>query len=71
MQLDLTGLRCPIPIVRLAQNIDKLEPGDEILVTSTDPAFPMDVAAWCRQTGHELLEIHEQPPYQARIRHSS
>jgi len=56
-ELDLTGLRCPVPIVRLMKAVVQLEPGDEIRASANDPAFEADVAAWCRKTGHLLIDI--------------
>ena len=54
---DLTGLKCPMPIVRLAQIIKRLERGTEIQVTADDLAFKPDVQAWIRSTGNELISL--------------
>ena len=59
-EIDLTGLRCPMPIVRLTKLMKDLDPGAEILATANDPAFCLDVEAWCHRTGHELLELSEE-----------
>lgn len=59
--LDLSGLRCPLPIVRLNTAVKALSPGDELEVTATDPAFELDVQAWCRRTGNLLLELRKTP----------
>ena len=56
MELDARGLKCPLPIVRLTQAI-KSTSDPEIRVTSDDPAFEADVAAWCRKTGHALASL--------------
>jgi TusA-related sulfurtransferase len=55
--VDLTGLKCPLPIVKLNKFIKQVSPGDELLVKADDPAFPLDVKAWTRKTGHELVEV--------------
>jgi len=60
MELDASGLRCPLPIVRLTQAIGRLEPGNEIQVLADDPAFTPDVQAWCRKTGNTLVSTSEQ-----------
>jgi len=54
--LDLTGLKCPVPIVRLSEFIKELGEGEECVATADDLAFCLDVEAWCRKTGHELLD---------------
>ena len=53
--LDVTGLRCPLPVIRLARLARSLEKGSVITVLTTDPAAGPDIAAWCRMRGHQLL----------------
>jgi tRNA 2-thiouridine synthesizing protein A len=53
--LDVTGLRCPLPVIRLARLARSLENGSVITVLTTDPAAGPDIAAWCRMRGHHLL----------------
>ncbi len=55
-QVDARGLQCPMPIVRTAQAIRPLAPGDLLELLATDPGSTKDVAAWCRSTGHSLVE---------------
>jgi len=31
--------------------------GEDLHVIADDPAFPPDVKAWCRRTGHELVSL--------------
>ncbi|AOY00992.1 sulfurtransferase TusA family protein [Jeongeupia sp. USM3] len=54
--IDLSGLNCPLPILRTKKALATLASGQTLSVTCTDPATPTDFAAFCRQTGHELLE---------------
>ena len=56
-QIDLTGIRCPMPIVELNRCLREMEEGDELVATADDPAFCPDVEAWCRRTGHKLVDI--------------
>jgi len=58
-QYDMTGIRCPMPIVQLSQLTATRAPGDELIVAADDPAFAPDVQAWCRRTGHELVALEE------------
>jgi tRNA 2-thiouridine synthesizing protein A len=55
IELDATGLRCPLPIIRLAAAAKLATAGTVIILTSTDPAAEPDVAAWCRMRGQTLL----------------
>ena len=51
--VDARGLRCPLPVIRLAVAAKGLPAGTELTVLSTDPAAKLDVPAWCRMRGHE------------------
>jgi tRNA 2-thiouridine synthesizing protein A len=54
-ELDCRGTLCPMPVIRLRQAIDGIEPGAVIRVLATDPASVHDMPAFARNTGHELL----------------
>ena len=55
--LDLKGLVCPVPVVKIAGAIKTVEAGQVIEATATDPGILADIPAWCRSTGNELLKI--------------
>ncbi len=55
-RLDLKGLSCPLPIVKTAQAIKALGPGDLIEALATDPGSVADFTAWCKTTGNDLVE---------------
>ncbi len=57
--LDLTGLQCPLPILKAKKAIAPLAPGTVIEVLVTDPGAPDDFATWCDLSGHALLESDE------------
>ncbi len=54
--LDLKGLSCPLPIVKTAQAIKELQPGELIEALATDPGSVADFTAWSKSTGNELVE---------------
>lgn len=54
--VDARGLRCPLPVIRLAAVARDRSPGDLLTVWSTDPAARHDVPAWARMRGHVVLE---------------
>jgi tRNA 2-thiouridine synthesizing protein A len=58
--LDLKGLVCPMPIVKTAQAIKELAPGELIEVEATDPGSVPDFQAWAASTGNELVERSEE-----------
>ncbi len=61
--IDARGLRCPIPVIRLAQRAALLEIGARIAVLTTDPAAKVDIPAWARMRNHRLLEQEELDGY--------
>lgn len=54
--LDAKGLNCPLPILKAKKAITALPPGGTLEVLATDPGAVKDFAAFCRTTGHELVE---------------
>ena len=55
MELDTSGLNCPLPILKTKKALNTLHSGQRIRVIATDPAASLDFAAFCAQTGHHLL----------------
>ena len=61
IELDARGLRCPLPVIRLAEAARNAPAGTVINVLASDPAARHDIPAWCRMRGHELCEMTEVP----------
>lgn len=55
IRVDACGLQCPGPILKMKKTMDTLASGDRVEITSTDPGFPRDAAAWCNSTGNQLI----------------
>ena len=53
--VDARGLRCPLPVIRLAQAARDAAPEAVIEVWATDPAARADIPAWCRMRGQDFL----------------
>lgn len=53
--VDARGLRCPLPVIRLAAASRDLPAGTLVTVLSTDPAARHDVPAWARMRGHATV----------------
>ncbi|WHP16166.1 FAD-dependent oxidoreductase [Cellulomonas sp. ES6] len=69
VELDCTGLACPGPIMRLAETVRDLAPGDDVEIRVSDPGFALDGPAWAAAQGHELLSMEpEGPGFRARFR---
>jgi tRNA 2-thiouridine synthesizing protein A len=57
--LDARGLRCPLPVLKARKALKELADGDILHVLATDPGAVKDFEAFCRTTGHRLIEFHE------------
>jgi tRNA 2-thiouridine synthesizing protein A len=55
IELDCRGLKCPLPVIRLATSITDVPVGGSVAVVADDPAARPDVPAWCRMRDQEYL----------------
>jgi len=55
--LDTQGMKCPKPLFEVHRLIKSVAGGDTVQVIADDPAFPLDIEAWCRRTGHALRDF--------------
>ena len=61
-ELDLSGLKCPLPALMTARALHRLAPGTLLAVTVSDPLAPLDIKFLCEREGHRFLG---QTPYGA------
>ena len=54
MELNCLGMRCPLPIIKLAKELKHV---DEVILLSDDPATLPDLIAWARMTGNTFTEL--------------
>ena len=67
--LIATGLKCPRPLFEVSRALKELETGEVLEVRADDPAFKLDIEAWCRRTGNQLVELRrDEDIYQAVVR---
>jgi len=55
--LDVTGLRCPMPVLKAARLCRELAAGTELVVRATDPMAELDFQHFCHEKGHEFLGV--------------
>lgn len=53
--LDVTGLKCPLPVLKARKALASMSPGGVLEVLATDPAATLDFRHFSRQSGHALL----------------
>jgi tRNA 2-thiouridine synthesizing protein A len=61
--LDAVGESCGTVTPLIQQTLRALQPGEVLEVLAHDPATRAGVPAWCRLTGHELVQtrVHDGP----------
>lgn len=57
--LDATGLNCPLPILKTKVQLNRMDVGQVLHVSATDPHSVVDFEAYCARTGHELVHKDE------------
>jgi NADPH-dependent 2,4-dienoyl-CoA reductase/sulfur reductase-like enzyme/peroxiredoxin family protein/TusA-related sulfurtransferase/rhodanese-related sulfurtransferase len=60
VDIDACGLQCPGPILKLKTEIEKVNSGEQIRVTASDPGFYKDVASWCNMTGNKIIGVEQK-----------
>jgi tRNA 2-thiouridine synthesizing protein A len=52
--MNLRGLKCPLPALRVRKTLSGLKSGDTIVAECTDPLAAIDIPNLLRQTGDVL-----------------
>ncbi|RED30561.1 tRNA 2-thiouridine synthesizing protein A [Rhodopseudomonas thermotolerans] len=53
--LDLTGLKCPLPVLKTRKALPRLQAGDLLEVRCTDPMALIDIPVLIGETGDRLI----------------
>jgi tRNA 2-thiouridine synthesizing protein A len=57
--MDLKGLPCPMPVVKVSKGIKEVQVGQVIEALTTDPGALTDFPAWARTSGNEILKTDQ------------
>lgn len=60
-ELDLSGLNCPLPILRTKKALALAAPGSVIKVIGTDPGSVKEFRMFVQQGSAELVSLSEEP----------
>lgn len=55
-ELDLSGLLCPLPVLKARKHLKSMTPGQVLKVIATDPMSAIDMPHFCSEQGHTLLD---------------
>ena len=67
IEIDATGLKCPLPVLRLQKHLAALQPGQIARLLATDPMASIDVPHFCAEAGHDLLDSKTTPQGQVFV----
>jgi tRNA 2-thiouridine synthesizing protein A len=58
--LDVKGMSCPMPLLRMKKEIEKINSGEILEILGTDPGSRKDFPGWAMRSGHEYLGEKEE-----------
>jgi tRNA 2-thiouridine synthesizing protein A len=53
--LDVTGLLCPLPVLKARKRLTAMPSGAMLTVIASDPMSAIDMPHFCAEQGHELV----------------
>lgn len=56
-EIDLRGLKCPLPALMARKHLRAAAAGAEIRVVTDDPMASIDVPHMCRQEGYDVVDV--------------
>jgi len=60
LEVDASGLNCPLPLLRLKKGLMEVDTGNVIKIIATDPAAHLDIGVYTEQTGHKIIEFEKE-----------
>lgn len=54
VDVDLSGLRCPLPVLRVKKALGDMPAGKVLRVLATDPGARDDIPAFVKMAGHAM-----------------
>lgn len=65
--LDMLGMRCPQPVLKIAVKAPEMNPGDILEVIGDCPTFERDIRVWCQRLDKIFLSIRDEGNRKKRI----
>jgi len=68
LHLNVSGMCCPVPLIRLAASVKTMAVGQVVEVIGNDPLFETSVRHFCQANNHALLEVAPGEGHGVRMR---
>jgi tRNA 2-thiouridine synthesizing protein A len=65
--LDMLGMKCPQPVLKMAVKAPDMRPGDILEVLGDCPTFEKDMRTWCERLRKVLLSVKDEGGDKKRI----
>jgi tRNA 2-thiouridine synthesizing protein A len=65
--LDMVGMKCPQPVLKIAVKAPQMNPGDILEVVGDCPTFERDVRVWCQRLNKTFLSVRDEQGSKKRI----
>lgn len=62
LNVDARGLRCPHPVLALANATARVGPGTLVAITGDCPTFEKDIRDFCKKRGKTVLSVVGRAP---------
>ena len=59
--MDLRGLSCPLPVMRMRKKLESMTSGQTLCILSSEPGSVRDINAYVKSSGDTLLESKKTP----------
>jgi len=56
-EIDVSGMSCPIPLIRLSQSVSSLGGGKTLKIVGDDPVFERGVRDYCEINRLEIISV--------------
>jgi tRNA 2-thiouridine synthesizing protein A len=62
IEIDTTGMRCPLPVLALGNATTAVAPGTLVEITGDCPTFEADVRRFCQRRGKTVIAVRGHAP---------
>ena len=59
IEIDLSGLRCPMPLLKAKLALNSMDSTQVLKVVATDPGSEKDFQLFVNQTDHQILDFQK------------
>jgi tRNA 2-thiouridine synthesizing protein A len=66
--VDARGLACPLPLTMAKRKMAQVQPGEALILLTTDREAPIDLAAWAADEGHHYEQREQEGWFELVVR---